>query len=459
MSRVLLRLIGAINLFVFGLWTLFTLLAVVPLQLLALPWDPHRRMSARVGRLVWGVGMIGAQPFWRRTITGLERLEGQGPFIIVANHQSMLDIPLLLNLPIPIKVAARPGVFKMPVFGQMARFARHPCVDPEAPEASIDACKEALANGFSVVLFPEGQRGDGVTLGKFQRGAFELALRTGAPLLPVAISGTSIALPKGSAWARANISRLCLQVLEPIPVEGRSRRKLAADALAVIEPAVNGPKPWEISHRVMERFRPAGRGRAGFAAGKTLFDPIFWALWQRLPRVGRVLDVGAGEGLLGHYLRAAGSGVTVHGLDIDAARVEAARVAAKDDPALTFEVADGQDAPFPVADAVVCIDVLHYLPPAAQDAMIARLCAAVAPGGVLYIRDPEVGEGFASWWTATSERIFVAMGRHAGGGVHVRGGQALAGAVGVHLGAVRTTRLGTGPFANVLVEGRRSTAR
>ena len=109
MSRLLLRLIGAINLFVFGLWTLFTVVAVVPLQLLVLPWDPHRRMSARVGRLFWGVGMIGAQPFWRRRITGLDRLEGRGPFIIVANHQSMLDIPLLLSLPIPIKVAARPS--------------------------------------------------------------------------------------------------------------------------------------------------------------------------------------------------------------------------------------------------------------------------------------------------------------------------------------------------------------
>ncbi|MDP2305985.1 MAG: 1-acyl-sn-glycerol-3-phosphate acyltransferase [Pseudomonadota bacterium] len=457
LARAILRCIGLVNLVVFGVFTLLTFLVAMPLQALASPWDPDRRVSARAASAVWGVGMFRAQPFWRLTITGAETM-GPGPWIVIANHQSMLDIPLLLQLPVPVRVVARPGVFRMPVFGQMARFGKHVRLDADNVEEGLAQCRHLLTQGISIVLFPEGQRGDGTVLGSFHRGAFELALRTGAPLLPVAISGTALALPKGSAWARVPIARFHLQILPPLPLDGRSRRRLAADAHTILATALAGPRPWSLTHAVAERYRPAGRFRMGFAAGKVRFDPIFWHLWERLPRTGRLLDVGAGEGLLGIFLREAGSQLVVRGVDIDEARIAAAKVAAGSDPALTFEVLDGEDAPFSQADVVTCIDVLHYLTPDRQDRLLARLCAAVAPGGTLYVRDPEVGQGLASWWTATSERIFVALGRHRGGGVHVRGGAVLAEVVGRHLSDVRLVRAGTGPFANVLLEARRPVA-
>jgi 1-acyl-sn-glycerol-3-phosphate acyltransferase len=456
-SRALLRCIGSVNLVVFGLFTLLTLLVAVPSQLAFLPWDPDRHVAAWIARALWGIGMIRAQPFWRTTITGAERL-GKGPWIVIANHQSMLDIPLLMQLPVPVRVVARPGVFRMPVFGHMARFGLHVRLDADNVEEALARCRRTLDAGVSIVLFPEGQRGDGAALGTFHRGAFELALRTGYPLLPVAISGTASALPKGSAWTRVPIARFHLQVLEPMPLANQSRRRLAAAAHARIAAALAGPRPWSVAAAVAERFRPAGRFRAGFAAGKVRFDPIFWALWERLPREGRLLDVGAGEGLLGLFLRAAGSRLAVDGVDVDAARIAAAKVAAGDDPTLRFRVGDGEETPFPEADAVTCIDVLHYLPPDRQDALLARLCAAVAPGGVLYLRDPEPGRGLASWWTATTERVFVALGRHRGHGVYVRGGAALAEIVGRHLVDVRVERMGNGPFANALVSARRPAA-
>lgn len=456
-SRAVLRCIGSVNLVVFGVFTLLTLLVALPLQVLASPWDPDRRVAAVAARAVWGIGMIRAQPFWRLTITGAESL-GPGPWIVIANHQSMLDIPLLMQLPMPVRVVARPGVFRMPVFGQMARFGKHVRLDAESVEEGLAQCRHLLAQGISIVLFPEGQRGDGDTLGTFHRGAFELALRTDTPILPVAISGTALALPKGSAWARVPIARFHLQILPPLALAGKSRRRLAADAHARLAAALAGPRPWALARAVAERYRPAGRFRMGFAAGKVRFDPIFWNLWERLPRAGRLLDVGAGEGLLGVFLREAGSELEVRGVDIDAARIAAARIAAGADPRLLFEVADGEDAPFPEADVVTCIDVLHYLPPDRQDRLLARLCAAVAPGGTLYVRDPEIGQGLASWWTATTERVFVALGRHRGGGVHVRGGAALAEVIARHLSDVHVVRAGTGPFANVLVEARRPAA-
>lgn len=455
-GRVVLFAIGILNLFVFGVWTLITLSVAIPAQLLVLPWDPDRRTAAWVARALWGVGMIRGQPFWRLRITGRERV-GAGPWIVVSNHQSMLDIPLLMHLPVPVRVVARPGVFRMPVFGQMAAFARHVKLDPSSPEtvdAALAHCRHLLDRGISVVLFPEGTRSDHGELLPFHRGAFELALRTGAPVLPVAISGTTLALPKGTPFARARIARFHLQVLEPLAIEGQTRRRLATVARDRIAEALSGPRPWEVEARVEARYLRLGRSRAGWAWGKSRFDPVFWALWERLPRAGVLLDVGCGEGLLAQYLRAAGSALDVVGLDPDAPRLAVARAVA--DEHMRFEVGDARRAALPEADAVVCIDVLHYLAPHEQDAVLERLCAALRPGGVLFLRDPEPGRGFASWFTSRSEQAMVASGRHVGEGVRVRGGRALAEVLVRWLVDVRVEDCSTGPFANVLVSGRRS---
>ena len=428
----------------FGLFTVFTVLLAVPSQLVALPWDPDRHVAARVARAVWGIGMIRGQPFWRLTITGSERL-GQGPWVLVANHQSMLDIPLLLNVPLPVRVVARPGVFRMPAFGTMARFGRHIRIDPDEPEKALEECRAWLAKGVSIVMFPEGSRGEGAAIAPFQRGAFELALRVGARVVPVAISGTAGALPKGSMWARVPIARFHLQVLPPLDMQG-SRRRLAADAHASIVAATSGPRPWELAARAAARY--PSRWKQGWAKGKASMDPVFWALWERLPREGLLIDVGAGEGLLGAYLAAGGSAVEYRGFDVDEGRFAGAPVPVARGDVRTMDL--------PEADAVTCIDVLHYLSPAEQDAVIERLCAALRPGGVLFVRDPEPGRGLASWWTRSAEKALVAAGRHAGDGVEVRGSAAIARSMGRWLEGVTIEDCSTGPFANVLVGGRKA---
>ncbi|MFZ5482196.1 MAG: 1-acyl-sn-glycerol-3-phosphate acyltransferase [Myxococcota bacterium] len=438
----MLRLIGLVNLFVFGCFTLITLLLAVPLQLLALPFDPDRHVAANLARAVWGIGLIRGQPFWRLTITGVERL-GRGPWILVANHQSMLDIPLLMNLPVPIRVVARPGVFRMPVFGQMARFGRHVRIDPDRAEEGLAACRAWLGKGVTVAMFPEGSRGDGEALQPFNRGAFELAIRAGADVVPVAISGTADALPKGSPFARVPIARFHLQVLEPLRSEGQTRRRLAAEAFRRIDEATRGPRPWEVSAKAAAMY--AGRARRGWAKGKSSIDPVFWALWERLPRSGVLVDVGAGEGLLGAYLRAAGSEVDYRGYDVDVARAAASPVPVAHGDVRTVDL--------PRADAVTCVDVLHYL--GDVDAIVGRLCDALAPGGVLFVRDPEAGRGFASAWTAGAEKALVAAGRHAGEGVQVHGGAVLARAMASRLVDVRVEDCSRWPFANVLVSGRK----
>jgi 1-acyl-sn-glycerol-3-phosphate acyltransferase len=240
-------IVGAsvLNWKVFSFFTALTVVLAVPLQILALPWDPERRVAAAVGRWIWGVAMVAAMPHWRVFKTGFERV-GPGPWIVVANHQSTLDIPLIMHLPVPVRLMARAGIFEMPVFGQMAQFSRQVRFDGSTRDgavASLARCRELLGKGISIVVFPEGTRHPDGLLQPFARGAFQLAIDTGADILPVCIDGTRDCVGKGSWLGRRASPRVKLQVLEPLRVDGRSRRELARLAHARIAAALAEPWP------------------------------------------------------------------------------------------------------------------------------------------------------------------------------------------------------------------------
>lgn len=445
---------GLVAIVVFVLATVVTVLAAVPAQLVALTWDPHRRVAAGVTRWTWGVGHFFCQPFWRVRVTGRERLAGPA-CIVVANHQSVLDIPLLMHLPVPVRFGARGGVFRMPLFGAMARFGRHLVLAEDADlDGVVARVRALLADGIHVVVFPEGTRSDGHTLAAFKRGAFELAIRCGADVLPVCVRGTADAAPPGAMFPRAAGPRFHVQVLPRLPSAGHTRRTLAREATTAIAAALAAPDPFGLSARVFDRYRATGRVASGYAFGKTAVDPIFWAAWERLPREGLVVDVGCGEGLLGAYLHACGSAVRVWGVDVDAERVARAAVTAS--PGDAYRVGDARTVVLPGdAAAVTCFDTLHYLTADEQAAVVGRMIAALAPGGVLLVREAEPGQGWTSRWTAASERVFVWLGRHQGERVVVAGAARLAALLDGPLTDVRVEDASVGPFANRLVWGRK----
>jgi len=172
-------------------------------------------------------------------------------------------------------------------------------------------------------------------------------------------------------------------------------------------------------------YRDAGRFAWHFARGKLGFDPVFRHVLQHglLAAGGRVLDIGCGQGLLASLLLAAGRadawpegwapaprGARVTGIELMLRDVERARRALGG--AAEFHCADMRDAQLPACDAVVILDVLHYIDLAAQDALLARVHQALAPGGRLLLRvgDAQARHGFAvSQWV---DRIVTAVRGH-----------------------------------------------
>lgn len=205
--------------YVFVLLLLAVALPVQALLLvLAAPFDRNRAVAGRFLRIV-GVLIAKAYPPWRLRVEG--RWPGGGPYVVVANHQSILDILLLSHIPREMKWVAKESLFRIPWVGWMLRMSGDISVrrgDPESGGEALAAARAYLARGMSVMIFPEGTRSTKGTLLPFKSGAFRLAIEAGVPVLPVAVSGTAHGLPKGNPWVRP--CRATARLLEPVQVNG-----------------------------------------------------------------------------------------------------------------------------------------------------------------------------------------------------------------------------------------------
>lgn len=214
------------------LLSLWTWLVIGILVLAWLPWliivrafdrDPARYNTGRWFRRL-GAMMTRANPFWSIHIEGITIDDPRRPYVVVCNHQSSADIPIISRLPWEMKWAAKDDLFRLPVVGWMLSMAGDMPVPPTGNLARARVmiqAQEYLKNNCSVMFFPEGGRTrDGRVL-PFTSGAFHLAIRNGAPILPLVIDGTYDALPMHS-WRFDTSSDIRLKVLPPVETGGHT---------------------------------------------------------------------------------------------------------------------------------------------------------------------------------------------------------------------------------------------
>ncbi|MBX3231097.1 MAG: 1-acyl-sn-glycerol-3-phosphate acyltransferase [Labilithrix sp.] len=211
-----------------GIWTYaeFTacLLAFMPpmaVSYLRHKGDPTMRAP---GQWMRRLGRTASRftPLWKFTIEG-ERpadIDTRG-YVVIANHESQADPFLLSWLPFDMRWVAKEELFKPPVVGWAMTWGGDIPLrrgEGDSVRKMLDECARAIEAGISVMLFPEGTRTRDGSLLPFKDGAFSLAIRTGAPILPVALTGTREMRPAKTYWFGK--ARARARILDPIPTTG-----------------------------------------------------------------------------------------------------------------------------------------------------------------------------------------------------------------------------------------------
>jgi 1-acyl-sn-glycerol-3-phosphate acyltransferase len=212
-----------------------TLMGIVDTGRISLPTVVEAiagRLTAEVcdGRLDWWARKLLADADIDLVVRGREHAEGSQPLIVMSNHQSLYDIPVLFcAIPGRLRMVAKAELFEVPVWGQAMRaagFIRIDRRDRAQAVASLRAGAAMLQEGTRIWIAPEGTRSWDGQLGPFKSGGFRMALETGAPILPVAIDGTRRVLP-AKGFVVQQHQRVAVTLLPPIdPARyGMERRK------------------------------------------------------------------------------------------------------------------------------------------------------------------------------------------------------------------------------------------
>jgi 1-acyl-sn-glycerol-3-phosphate acyltransferase len=214
------------------IWGGTALLVVLWFPLVALAWcfdrnHPGRpRVTAAVRFLNRVVNRV--NPLMRIQVEGAEHIDPSRAYVVVANHQSMADIPLVSRLPLRLKWVAKHTLFTFPFTGWMMRLAGDIPVDNRSEHkrrAVLDQATAYLDLGLSVMFFPEGRRSGDGRVYRFNRGAFDLAVATQRPLLPVAIDGLTHLLPMNT-WRFGPSGQVRLRALPPVETAGMSETEM-----------------------------------------------------------------------------------------------------------------------------------------------------------------------------------------------------------------------------------------
>ena len=199
--------------FVFGSLVLLAQLIGIPRR----PGSVYERAQINWGR--WLLRAAGVKVVRH----GGDSLPAHQPHVFVANHVSLADIPVTLDALPPYGFVAKRELESVPLFGAAARAAGVIFIDRENLKAAFSAYEDAASKiraGQSVLVYPEGTRGDRYGLRPFKKGPFVLAIGAGVPVVPVVIHGTIAVSPRGEFSVTPGVVNV--HILEPIPTEGLS---------------------------------------------------------------------------------------------------------------------------------------------------------------------------------------------------------------------------------------------
>ena len=198
-----------------------SLLALIFLLVLRISPEKTQILPRYWGRIILAASGV------KVTVKGMENLEPDRPYIFASNHQSQFDIFSMQGcFTFDFRWLAKKELFQIPLFGQAMRLAGYIPVDRSHGRKAMKSLVEAaerIASGTSVIIFPEGTRSRDGKLHEFKTGGMVLAIKSGVPVVPVAITGTYEVLPKGSVFAKPG--RVTISIGKPFDTSEFTMKK------------------------------------------------------------------------------------------------------------------------------------------------------------------------------------------------------------------------------------------
>ena len=331
----------------------------------------------------------------KKSVINKDSTDFSKPAIIIANHQSNIDLALVLQLHPKIIVITNDKVFNSPFYGWIVRKADYIQVS-DGYERSITKLKALVNDGYSILIFPEGTRSINGDIRRFHKGAFYLAEELKLDILPILIHGANDIFAKGDYNFKEG--ELTVKILKRISLNDQSfgdtyqERSKNICSFIRTEYKLLKDERETVSYfrpRLLNNYIYKGPLLEWYCKIKTSMEGNYELFESLMPKQGKIVDVGCGYGFLPYMLMYKSSSRQILGIDFDQEKIEIADNCVHKTSNMSFLVGDVSKYDFPAADGFIISDVLHYLPEQQQIKVIQNCIQKLNKNGVLLIRDAD----------------------------------------------------------------------
>lgn len=330
----------------------------------------------------------------RKTVICDQNFNFEKPAIIIANHQSFLDILSTISLTPKILIVTSEWVWNSPVMGFVVRLAEYYPV-AEGAEENIERMRERIKEGYSVLVFPEGTRSPDRKLKRFHKGAFYMAEKLGVDILPLIIHGSGNLIAKNELYV--DKGTMTLKFLPRITPDDKRFGVTYSERTKLISRyfkeeykklANELETPVYFRRKVISNYLFKGPVLEWYMRIKLSLEKNYEPFERLIPKTASVLDLGCGYGFLCYMLHFLSEDRQITGIDYDEEKIITANHCYSKNDRINFEQSDITTYIINKKyDVIIIADVLHYLTPDNQIMMLRKSFAAIAPGGVLIVRE------------------------------------------------------------------------
>lgn len=325
---------------------------------------------------------------------GLENINWDKPGIIISNHQTHIDLLLLIGLHPKLVVMTNKWVYNNPIYGGLVRSANY-LPGFEGSDRIVKKAQKAIDEGYSILIFPEGTRSKDGEIKRFHKGAFFLADALDVPIYPIVLHGMNLGLTKGDQHLKT-----CRGTLTALPSIGGRDTKYGDD-YSVRGKNINALMRTEFDKLVEQLETPAynfdilrknylykGPVVYWYAKIKSINENLYTQLNDLIPRKATITDLGCGYGMMDLMLSLCSKDRKITGVDYDEDKILLARHNFSN-KGRDIHYVKGDITSYPVAESDVFLlyDSLHYLNEAEQSDLLQRCADKLQPDGMIIIRE------------------------------------------------------------------------
>ena len=368
----------------------------------------HHLLRASSWVMIWVMFNV------KKKVNGWNHSKFRKPSVIISNHQSHIDIMLMLMLHPKIILLTNDWVQRNFFYGKIVKMADfYPILDHL--HEHIDLLKKKIEEGYSIMIFPEGTRSETGKIGRFHKGAFYLAEQLDIDILPIILHGPGDCITKGEPYLKNG--RIDIKIGDPIPISDKSFgigyverskkfRKWYQEEYRKLQESIDEPK--YMRKRVELNYIYKGPVLEWYGKIKMNFEKNYQFFHEQIPAKAKIIDLGCGNGFMDYMLLFLSNDRQIIGVDFDEDKILTAQncngYQQFNRDHIRFYASDLMDWTYEAADVYVIMDTLHYMPFDEQEYVIQQAVRHLNNGGKIIIRDADTdlekkhkGTKFSEW--------------------------------------------------------------